>query len=234
MIRKVKLADLVEDFSLYPRVQVDGSNVADIARAIQAGSSIPPIVADRKSLRIADGFHRRRAWLQVLGEDGEVEADLIAYKDETDLLRDAISRNATQGRRLDQKDRTRCVLLLERRGLTSESIAISLHTTVGRVEELRVRVVTVDSGSGDPEPVPVKPNAWPKAGQQPRTVTPEQADVLRSSSGWRTGQTVTQLTRELRSGAINVGDDPTLAAKFWDLDQVIREVVPLHAERDTA
>lgn len=234
---KVKLSELIEDFDIYPRHSVDSSHVSELARAIQAGEDLPLVIVDKKTKRIVDGFHRTRAWRKVLGRGGEIEADLRSYASEKDLLKEAIERNARQGRKLDQQDRSRSALLLERHGVTVKEIAVTLATTEQRVQELiNVRVVFVkpsqdepDGTVSPPEKQPGKPPAYPQAGNPPPVLTPEQYKVMRSSSGWRTAQTVTQLTRELESGLVDVSA-PGLREKLLRLRDVIEAV----AEEPTA
>jgi hypothetical protein len=229
----VRLSDLVEDFDIYPRHSVDSSWVSDLSRAIQAGDELPLIRVDRKTKRIVDGFHRARAWRKVLGRGGEIEAEVRAYASEQELLKDAIEQNAKNGRKLDQQDRTRSALLLERHGVPVKEISVVLHTTETRVQELlNVRVVLVkpNPGSGGgkapgPEKRPAKPVAYPAPGQDPREISEEQYRVMESSSGHRTAQTVTQLTRELESGLVDL-TVPGIREKLWGLHDVIDATVP--------
>lgn len=231
----IKLSELIEDFDIYPRHSVDSAYVSELARAIQADVTLPLAQVDKKTKRIVDGFHRVRAWRKVLGRGGEIEVDLRTYASEQDLLKEAIKLNAAHGRKLDQQDRSRSALLLERHGVTVKEIAVVLHTTEARVQELiNVRVVLVKppsqgkpSGNAPPpapEKRPAKPVAWSKPGEPPREMTPEQYRVMESSSGHRTAQTVTQLTRELEAGVVDLSL-PGLREKLWKLHDVIASVV---------
>jgi hypothetical protein len=228
----IKLADLIEDFDIYPRHAVDSSYVSDLARAIQAGETPPLVRVDKKTKRIVDGFHRARAWRKILGRGGEIEVDLRSYSSEQELLKDSIELNAKHGRKLDQQDRTRSALLLERHGVAVKEISVVLHTTEARVQELlNVRVVVVRPDKpedGPAEKRPAKPVAYPAAGESPRQVSEEQYRVMGSSGGHRTAQTVTQLIRELESGLVDVSV-PGLAVKLWALHDVIAKVVPSQA-----
>lgn len=227
----VKLSELIEDFDIYPRHSVDTSYVSDLARAIQAGDQLPLVRVDKKTKRIVDGFHRTRAWRKVLGRGGEVEVDLRTYASEQDLLKEAIELNAKNGRKLDQQDRSRSALLLERHGVTVKEIAVVLHTTEKRVQELiNVRVVLVkppqgapDEKPAAPEKHPAKPVAYPQSGEPPRELSAEQYRVMSSSSGHRTAQTVAQLTKELESGLVDLSV-AGLRQKLWRLHDVIESV----------
>jgi len=228
----VKLSELIEDFDIYPRHSVDSAYVSELARAIQADVTLPLARVDKKTKRIVDGFHRVRAWRKVLGRGGEIEVDLRTYGSEQDLLKEAIELNAAHGRKLDQQDRSRSALLLERHGVTVKEIAVVLRTTEQRVQELiNVRVVLVkpppapepDAKQPPPEKRPAKPVAYPQPGESPRELSPEQYRVMESSSGHRTAQTVTQLTRELESGLVDLSV-AGLREKLWRLHDVIKSV----------
>ena len=223
---KMALAELIEDGDLYPRHAVDTSHVSEIARAIEAGQAVPPPVIERKSKRIVDGWHRCRAYRKVLGRGGVIEVDARVYASEVDVLKDAVLLNSGQGRKLDQQDRTRSALMLERKGVPVEDIAVVLRTTEARVRELLVRVVLVrPKGGGEAERRPAKPVTYPAAGEQPREMTEEQYAVMASSNGHRTVQTVGQLAREIEAGVTDLAA-PGVAAGLWRLHDVIEATVP--------
>lgn len=54
------------------------------------------------------------------------------------------------------------------------------------------------------ETLPAKPVCYPERGESPRRLSADQYDVMRSSSGLRTAQTITQLTNELKAGMVDV------------------------------
>lgn len=219
------LAELIEDLDIYPRHAVDSSHVGDIARAVEAGKELPPIIADQATKRIVDGFHRRRAYDRLGITDVEVE--LRSYASEADLLSDAVELNSSHGRPLDSQDQTRCALLLSKHGVSTQRIAVVLSTTERHVsEKLLVRVVHVqDPTTGHTETRPAKPVIRPLKGEEPRTITPTQAEIHDSSGGLRAGQVVMQLARELRHGLIDVNSTPGLREKLIDLQAAISEVL---------
>lgn len=152
-IRATPLAHLIEDASVYPRHAVDDTHVGTLVQAIRAGAALPPIVAEAKTGRLVDGWHRTRAYRRVLGAEGVTDVDHRAYKSEADLLLDAIRLNATHGRRLDRVDQVRIVLLAEEAKVPLERLAASMNVTVDRITTLRVRVaiapLATSSASGD-------------------------------------------------------------------------------------
>ena len=222
---RMKLAEMVEDFAIYPRHAVDSSHVADIERAIRAGITLPPIVVDKKSKRVIDGFHRKRAYVRVLGADGDVSVELKEYANEAELLKDAVSRNAAHGRKFDQQDRTRSALMLERAGVKMQEIAVVLHTTEARVDELlTVRVVAVQDG-GKVEKVPAKPIMYGRVGEPVRTINVRQYETMQSSGGHKPLQTVRQLIREIDADLLDYSDE-ALVELLWGLHDTLAAKLP--------
>lgn len=131
------LSELVLDFDLYPRGSVDTQHVTEIAEAIEAGSPVPPLVIDKASKRVVDGFHRWRALRRLYGEDHVTECIEKSYKSDGDLFIDAMRYNASHGRALTKHDKTHCVLIAEELGLSVELVAESLNLTKDRVGALR-------------------------------------------------------------------------------------------------
>lgn len=104
---------LVEDTFLYPRERVDDFNTNQIAEAYQAGATIPPPVVARDGLLIIDGWHRKRAYQKVFGEDAKIEVEIRDYADRSEMFLDAVRLNAAHGNRLSTVDKKRCLILAE-------------------------------------------------------------------------------------------------------------------------
>src|SRR5271155_2464210 len=64
-MKTIALSELVLDFDIYPRVDVDTTNVSRIQDAITAKVAMPPLVIDKTSKRIIDGFHRYKAYRHI-------------------------------------------------------------------------------------------------------------------------------------------------------------------------
>ncbi len=132
----IKASELVEDFDLYPRGDVDGTHVLSLVQAIESGVELPPIIACKKTKRIVDGFHRRRAWLRFGGDGVEVPVILKSYTSDAKLYLEAMTSNASHGRRLTAVDYSRATTKARALGLDDATIAKCLHLTVDRVTEL--------------------------------------------------------------------------------------------------
>lgn len=132
----IKASELVEDFALYPRGDVDSSHVAQIAEAMAAGESLPPIITCKATKRIVDGFHRRRAAIKFGGPDVSVEVVLKNYASDGELFLDAMEHNSGHGRRLTSVDAVRSATRAGELGLSVDAIAKALKMTVDRVGAL--------------------------------------------------------------------------------------------------
>lgn len=218
-LRRVKLASLIEDFAFYPRGSIDAARVNDYAAVFKSGAKLPPPVVDVKSMRIVDGFHRVRAYRKILGEDGEMEVELIRYGSDLEMLQDAISRNVQHGLPLQKQDVTRCIHLLQERGVNIQKIAAILNTTEQQVQRLKVRVVKVGG-----ETQPVKPIIWNRK-NPPKTLTEKQMSVAKSSSGWRPLQTIVQLSKEIEAKLLDMEDEKLIEA-LWMLHDAIAKHAP--------
>lgn len=132
----IKASELVEDFDLYPRGDVDGQHVLSLVQAIESGVTLPPIIACKKTKRIVDGFHRRRAALRYYGDDSTVSVVLKTYKSDAELYAEAMMANSGHGRRLTAIDYSRAMTKGRALGLDDATIARCLHLTVDKVTEL--------------------------------------------------------------------------------------------------
>lgn len=223
------IAELVEDMALYPRHTVDDAHVGAVALAVQAGASLPPIVADVSSKRIIDGWHRARAYRRVHGPSAVAEVELRRYSGEDEMLLDAIALNAGHGRRLDKMDQTRCVLLAEERGIGPSLIAHALRVPVERVAPLRVRYAEA------PRPVPgAVPGTTKVVLKRPvrhlegTELSAEQASAVQSAPGTSYLLIVHQLRDALRHGLLNMADARLLDA-LRDLTSVLEHTLGEHA-----
>jgi hypothetical protein len=136
-MKKYKLSELILDFELYPRGSVDSHHAGEIASAIEAGASMPPIVIDKKSKRITDGFHRWKAYRQLFDEDYQVECVEKTYKNEGEMLLDAMRFNASHGRALTSHDKAHCLIIAKKFKLSDHLVAQALNLTTGKIGTMR-------------------------------------------------------------------------------------------------
>jgi hypothetical protein len=142
--RQLPVSRLVEDLSLYPRHALDDAHIASLVRSLQVGVELPPVVADAKSMRIIDGWHRCRAYRRQVGDDAVVDVELVSYPDEDSMLIDAMRRNADHGRKLDRIDQVRCLVLAEERGIKVQLVAQVLHVPSDFAQKIKLHVAYAD------------------------------------------------------------------------------------------
>ena len=226
VVRKVILAELVEDTDLYPRHCVDGMHVSYLENAILSGAQLPRIVADKSSKRIVDGWHRRRAYQRVLGEAGEIEVEFIDYKDEAAMVFDAVRLNASHGRRLERIDQTRCVIMLRSRNYSDADIKVALNTTDDGIRRLTVRMATTASGSSSAVPgtnrIALKVSAKHLVN---RELTPDQERAHKMFPGTSFLLTSRQLIAALQNDMLNF-DDERLVVSLHELRCLLIEKLP--------
>jgi hypothetical protein len=132
------VSSLVFDFSFYPRSNVDTQHVGYIAQAVEGGATLPPVVIDKKSKRIVDGFHRTRAYRNLYGDDHEIECVEKAYKSDKAMFLDAMRYNAAHGRRLTTHDRAHCINLAQEFKMELDGVATALQMTLDKTKQMKV------------------------------------------------------------------------------------------------
>lgn len=134
-MKQVSLASLVLDFKLYPRHEVTSHVVTEMCEAHNAGIEFPPLVVDKKSRRVIDGFKRHRMYERLKLDKAPIVEK--TYKSEAAMFLDAVRYNSQHGQALDAFDRAHCVILAANLGIDDKAIAGALCVTVERVNGLR-------------------------------------------------------------------------------------------------
>jgi ParB-like chromosome segregation protein Spo0J len=197
----VKLAKLVEDFDLYPRPMVDSTRVKRLKEAMEAGEDLPPIVVDKDSFRIVDGFHRNRAALAVHGPDGSISCILKSYPDKATMFEDAARLNSRHGEPLGPNDRAHCLLRAEGLGLSVVRLAAALAITEARLVAMRPGHFALVKGEGE---VPLKPGMRRFHG---RTLTPRQAILNKHLVGQNAIYYLRMATDFIESKSLDLTDE---------------------------
>ena len=200
MSEKVKAAVLVLDFELYPRQKIDAVNVGEIAEAMEAGEVLPPIVADKKSKRVIDGFHRIRAALKVEGEDAEIEVEFRNYNSEAEMFKDAVLFNASHGRKLTSYDKTHCIFKAQRLGIENTEIQKILHFKPAKIEKFKIEKVGIYKKTN----VPLKRTVQNLAGKK---LTKAQVETNEKAGGMPVLFYVNQIIRVIESGSIDAENE---------------------------
>jgi ParB-like chromosome segregation protein Spo0J len=175
--RRVPAASLVEDYDIYPRFAVNPHHVRRIADAFLAGVAMPPLLVEAGTLRLVDGFHRRRAALKAFGQDATVEVDERTYDDEAELVAEVIAANAGHGQPVSAAEMGRCLLLARKAGLDDLRIARCLNMTQIQLKNIEQRKIAFDEDGGQ---VPVK---WTAGHLAQRVMSDRQQEGSRRAIG---------------------------------------------------
>lgn len=136
-ITRIKLSELVIDYTIYPRHKVDDYHVRSMVESLRSGSGLPPMLVEKKSRRVIDGVHRYHAYQRVNGPDFSAPCILKEWPDEKSLVIEAIALNSAHGRSLTTFDKARCVALAETWGIEPVALATALKIRVERLEILK-------------------------------------------------------------------------------------------------
>lgn len=217
MTERVKLSELIEDLSIYPRGSVNSVHVDDLAYAIDAGNIPPPPVADRATRKIVDGFHRVRAYRKRLGNDGVIDVDVQEFADDLAMLLESAKLNSPHGLPLGRYDQRVVLIKARELGADDAKIASALRVTPTRLLQVVVRQADSDVG-----PVPLKRGTEHLGGSY---LNAEQVAEIRRMRGAPARSKAYELTRLLRQGLAPVGQDPELRTALAELAQTIDEVL---------
>ena len=207
--RKVKLNEVVLDFSIYPRTDVDGQHITYLREAEDAGSILPPVIIEGRSNRVVDGFHRVKMWQRKYKNEPNHKIEVIVkdYKNEEAILLDAIRYNANHGRTLTRYDRTHCILLAEKLHIEPEDLASALSMTIEKIGELKVgRVGNLHVGAAVSS-IPLKRTIRHMSGKK---ITEKQRMVNTHLGGMNQGFYVNQLIMLIESDLLDMNDEKLL------------------------
>jgi ParB-like chromosome segregation protein Spo0J len=171
----VQIDELVLDWSLYPRNGVNELNVARLVNAILTKVKLPPMVVEKSTKRIIDGFHRYHAYMKA--EVSKVEVTYKVYNSEADVFTDAIRLNIGHGIPLDSYTIKRAILRFQTYGYSREQISEIVHLPPARIEDIE-RGFASSSDSG--EPIALKGGLSHLSG---KALSTEQQEVNRHYSG---------------------------------------------------
>ena len=137
-MKKVPIASLVFDYSLYPRGEkMDSHEVSYMVDALEAGAKLPPILVEKKSNRVVDGFTRSTAFQKLYGDEATIDAVFRDYASDKELFADVMRYNSAHGKKLDRHDYVRCLLIGQKLGLKFDTIATSLNLTAAALKSLK-------------------------------------------------------------------------------------------------
>ena len=124
----VKVGLLVKDFSIYPRqhygTRIDDAWVRELRMVIRSGQKFEhPCIAERKTNRLVDGFHRTDAMAKESGPEALIEVIYKTYKNDREALRESGRINSSHGKTMDRQDQIHYALKCEKLGMPSSEIS---------------------------------------------------------------------------------------------------------------
>lgn len=217
-MKKYPVVELIEDFSIYPRLQVNAQHVNNLAEALRAGAELPPILIDRKSKTIIDGFHRCRAHRKVYGNECDITVLEKDFKNHGEMLLEAARVNFQHGRRMETADLVRCALLAKDLKVSEKSLALACNVRLERLKEL---TIARTAKSSDLQPMPIKRTFEHMAGA---TFTAEQQETNKHSSGMKQVFYVNQIISMIESDMLD-SDDAGLFARLKRLHELLDDLL---------
>jgi hypothetical protein len=191
-------------------------------KALEAGEVLPPVVADKKSKVVVDGFHRTLVVLRK-GPNALIEVLFRPYKNRAEMLLDAMRLNSAHGEKLSSYDKARSVALAEEFKLAPEVVAAALRMTVEQVADLRMRKTAIDP---DQKLIPIKLPLRRFAGQQ---LTASQIEGNQRAGGMSQLYMINQVINLIEHNLIDTASESVrerlahlakLLAKFVKKDRV--------------
>jgi ParB-like chromosome segregation protein Spo0J len=190
MQQQIALSKLVFDPALYPRQNLNQSNVADLVRAMEGGIHLPPIVVAAGSFKICDGVHRFHAAAKTGAK--KISAEVKKYRNNAEMFKDAVLLNSATGLKLDTHDKLKIIEVGSHLGLKEIDLAAILRTSEQYIKSLRPMYAKV---SGSAQRVGLKHPVRHLSGTE---ITQEQKEAMERAPGQSYLLTVRQLLDAIR------------------------------------
>jgi hypothetical protein len=196
----IAAAALLLDYDLYPRANIDGHNIRDMADALSAGATLPPVIVDKKSQRVVDGFHRVKAYLLAQGPDALIPVIFKTYANDREMYAEAVRCNSTHGKKLDPYDKRHAAILGDRLGIPKKEMAALLNMSISQFKKM-VERRTAHIGK---RLVALKATIEHKTGQR---LTKSQVEANKKLSGMRQAFSANQLILLIETGLLDTEDE---------------------------
>jgi hypothetical protein len=195
----IKISDLIMDWNIYPRHEVDRVRLGKYYDAMQAGVEFPPIIIDAKTKKIIDGFHRTEAFKKLKYD--EITAEFYEFESDAEMVFWGISWNAQHGLTLSQYDQSRCLNIGRDYGLTDEQIANALCITIDKITKMEKSRIRINVNTG--RPVEIKRVL---ASITSETVTQKQINVQKPFNCMSAGYYIKRACDVLKHGLLQTNE----------------------------
>lgn len=199
--RKRLISGLVLDREFFPRAGMGSNLVRQLAEALRASASLPPIVVERETSRVVDGFHRVEAHRRVYGREALIEVLEKDYPDEAEMFLDVMRLNSAHGSRLAPYDQLRCIGISQRLSIDPSRVASALSVRPSYVGELSARRLGTELATRSP--IPLKRTIEHMRG---RPLTTAQMEANQKLGGQSQAFYLNQLNMLIENGLLNLED----------------------------
>ena len=203
-----KASELIEDFDLYPRMSVNSAHISELVEVIESKAQLPNIIIDKESRRIIDGFHRRRAFVRLFGEDANIMVEERSYKNKGEMFLDAISLNSGHGEKLTAYDRAHTISKAAELSIDPDLVATALNITTEKYSEITTEKIAHFTMKGVQHDIPLKRSLSHLAG---KNMTIERArkldEIMPKVGGNSLSFYANQLIMQIENGFANLEDN---------------------------
>jgi hypothetical protein len=214
--KTVKAIELVMDWNLWPRQSVerlDSTNISRMRNALRNGIKLPPVIAEGKTNKIVDGFHRTQAHLDVYGDSADIEVEYRDYENEAQMYLESGRLNATHGLPMSPKDKVHFILKARKLKIPPVAIAEAIGTNVEDMKDF-VKKRTAKSQTG--ENIPLSYGAKAMAG---KTLTPVQEHYVKHANACIPEMYISMLINALNADGVIIKDNTI--EKLRELNKLI-------------
>jgi len=139
---KLKISSLKLNYNLYPREGLDEYNITRLVEALKAGATLSPVIVDKKTKIVIDGFHRIEAHKRLQGDRADISVIYKEYDNIKDMFLDSVKINASQGKMLDEDDRIHCQKIAKDMKIKPEFLATALSITAESTGKLKAIAIS--------------------------------------------------------------------------------------------
>ena len=160
----MELSKITIDISMLPR-GINFVHVNDLKNAALSGAVFPPLIVERGTGRLVDGYHRYMLYKQLYGESYDADVEERDYSDDNAVFLAAVEANATHGLAFSTYDRRRILVEAERRGISRDVISSAIKMPVEKADKkLADGSAFIKTPVGGRQRVPLRTGLKPLAG----------------------------------------------------------------------
>jgi len=148
-IKLEKIADLLFDWNIYPRKEVDNRVVRSYAKALKSGSEFPAINVGLFSGQkiVVDGFHRAHS--RILLKIEYINCHVLPFQSEAELFAEAVRCNSSHGKTFTDVEIRASIRRLQRYKFDVKDIVSIVHmpaSIITRESTKPITTITLPSG----------------------------------------------------------------------------------------